>query len=68
MRSTECSKCGARLPDNSERCNSCGQDPAASPGAPPAESLEERLARLEAGASEPKQSVAAKVKKALGVK
>lgn len=60
MPSIEFCKCGARLPENSSRCNSCGFDPAASPGGPPAESVEDRLVRLEKG--EGKKSVAAKIK------
>ena len=66
MSSTEFCKCGARLPDNSRRCNSCGHDPLAAVGTPPQESVEARLRRLERG--EGKKSVAAKVKKALGIK
>jgi hypothetical protein len=53
-----CTRCGVRLPANSTRCASCGFDSAASPGAPPAESLEARVARLEAD-----KSSAAKTKK-----
>ena len=66
FRSTDFCKCGARLPDNSQRCNSCGHDPAASLGAPPAESIDDRVRRLEAGTD--KKSVAAKIKGALGVR
>lgn len=57
-------KCGSRLPENARRCNSCGHDPLAAVGAPPAESVEARLQRLERGE---KKSVAAKIKGALGV-
>lgn len=58
-----CSRCGARLPANSTRCSSCGFDPKASAGAPPAESLEDRIARLETGGAKSpaaKKSSAAK--------
>lgn len=53
-----CTRCGVRLSANSPQCGSCGFDATASPGAPPAESLEDRVARLETG-----KSSAAKTKK-----
>jgi hypothetical protein len=63
-----CTQCGARLPTNSGRCASCGFDPQAALGAPPAESLAEKVGRLEtdvAGLKAPKQSLTQKIKKAL---
>jgi hypothetical protein len=64
-----CTKCGARLPANSGRCDSCGFDPQAAVGAPPAESLGQKVERLEtdvAALKAPKKSLGAKIKKALG--
>ena len=54
-----CTRCQSRLPANSTRCDTCGFDLKASTGAPPAESLEDRVKRLESASS---KSSAAKTK------